>query len=237
MARTLDDSRRWMQQGTVLAITAAETLDEDSFSLPTSLPGWSRRNLVAHLSANAVAVSNLVHWAATGQPTPMYSSAEQRSAGISAGDQMSAPALVDSLSRSANRLAAAMDALTEAQWANEVVTAQGRTVPAAETPWMRAREVMVHAVDLDTGTGFADLPTDFLVALCDDIVRLRTGTGSGPGLVLSSDLGHGWRVQGIGEPAYIAGSLPQVAGYLTGRDVENVRSVDGSPAPVLPAWL
>ena len=32
--------------------------------------------------------------------------------------------------------------------AAEVVTAQGRTVPATEIPWLRAREVYVHVVDL-----------------------------------------------------------------------------------------
>ena len=44
---------------------------------------------------------------------------------------------------------------------------------AAETPWMRSREVMVHAVDLATGLTFADLPEDFLAALRADITVKR----------------------------------------------------------------
>ncbi len=38
---------------------------------------------------------------------------------------------------------------------------------------MRAREVMVHAVDLGTGAAFADLPAEFLAALCDDVIAKR----------------------------------------------------------------
>lgn len=41
--------------------------------------------------------------------------------------------------------------LPDANWTHEVRTAQGRTVPASETVWMRTREVWVHAVDLDNG--------------------------------------------------------------------------------------
>jgi hypothetical protein len=35
---------------------------------------------------------------------------------------------------------------------------------------MRAGEVMVHAVDLDAGVTFDDLPTDFLDALVADVL-------------------------------------------------------------------
>ena len=38
---------------------------------------------------------------------------------------------------------------SEAAWSAEVKTAQGRTVPASETLWIRTREVWIYAVDLD----------------------------------------------------------------------------------------
>ena len=46
-------------------------------------------------------------------------------------------------------------------------------MPASEIPWLRAREVWVHAVDLGRGVEFADLPDDFLRALEEDIVTRR----------------------------------------------------------------
>lgn len=67
-------------------------------------------------------------------------------------------------------------------WQAEVVTAQGRAVPAAETPWMRSREMLVHAVDLGTGLAFADLPDAFLAALRADIADVVAGVLAQPSL-------------------------------------------------------
>jgi maleylpyruvate isomerase len=166
-----------MAEGTKLFVDAVTGLPQHEYDAPTILPGWTRRQLVAHVAANADAVGNLVHWAATGEETPMYASPAERAAGIERGLSMSGAELDAWLRRSADELAAAMDVLTEPQWNAPVVTAQGRTVPATETPWMRAREVCVHAVDLDRGISFRDLPEDFLTALIEDI---RTKRGDVP---------------------------------------------------------
>ena len=87
---------------------------------------------------------------------------------------------------SADDLAAALDGLPAGAWDATVVTAQGRTVPATEIPWMRAREVCVHAVDLGAGITFGDLPADFTAALLANVVRKRAGPAkdrsSRPGL-------------------------------------------------------
>lgn len=231
-----------MVVGASLVNGALATLDEVTFSAPTRLPGWTRRHLAAHVAANAEAVGRLVHWAATGEPTPMYASAEQRLEDIQAGSRMPAAELIEWCARSAADLDAAMAGLTEEQWATQVVTAQGRVVPASETPWMRAREVMVHAVDLDAGIGFADLPVDFLRALCDDIVGKRSAgadaPGSGPALtVTASDTGDRWRVAGAGQPVDVTGTIADLASYLAGREADGVVSVDGGARPALPPWL
>ena len=127
-----------MQQGATLVSGALAGLDEAAFTAPTELPGWTRGHLAAHLSANAEAVGRLVHWAATGEPTPMYLSSDQRAADIEAGSHRSGAELTAWFDESASRLDSGMEALTEEQWQADVVTAQGRTVPASETPWMRA---------------------------------------------------------------------------------------------------
>jgi maleylpyruvate isomerase len=51
-----------------------------------------------------------------------------------------------------------MTRLSTQQWQAPVVTAQGRTIAAAEVPWLRAREVYVDAADLATGLSFGGLP-------------------------------------------------------------------------------
>ncbi|MEU9018489.1 maleylpyruvate isomerase family mycothiol-dependent enzyme [Actinomadura sp. NPDC048394] len=207
MARTFADAVRWAREGTRLFLDAAGGLTEPEFEAPSLLPGWSRKHLVAHVAANGDALGNLVHWAATGEETPMYASAEERAAGIERGPRMSGAELTGWLARSCTELRTAMDALTEAQWQAEVVTAQGRTVPATEVPWMRSRETFVHAVDLDRGVSFTDLPGGFLDALVTDIAAKR------------------------GLDALPDGPLPEVAAWLAGRP----HALAG--APDLGPWL
>ncbi|MBO2463235.1 maleylpyruvate isomerase family mycothiol-dependent enzyme [Actinomadura violacea] len=207
MARTFADAVRWAREGTELFLDAADGLTEAEYGAPTLLPGWSRRHLVAHVAANADALGNLVHWAATGEETPMYASPEERAAGIERGPQMSAAELAGWLARSCAELRTAMDALTERQWQAEVVTAQGRTVPATEVPWMRSRETFVHAVDLHRGVAFADLPGGFLDALVTDIAAKR-------------------KLDALPD-----GPLPEVAAWLAGRP----HALAGAPS--LGPWL
>ncbi|MFJ8128564.1 maleylpyruvate isomerase family mycothiol-dependent enzyme [Streptomyces hydrogenans] len=234
--RTFADARRWVLIGTELVSDAVTGLDDTGYAAPSALPDWTRAHVAAHVAANAEALANLVHWAATGDPTPMYASPEERAAGIERGRALPAPALTAWLRRSADALAARMDALTEDHWRHEVVTAQGRTVPATELPWMRAREVCVHAVDLATGTTFADLPADFLTALCDDVTAKRAAA-PGPAVTLrATDTGATWELPGDGEPVPVTGALHALTAYLTGRGAAP-RAADGPPAPALAAWL
>lgn len=204
---TPDDSRRWAADGTTVFLEAASLLTSAGYGAATALPGWTRRHLVAHVAANADALGNLVQWAATGQRTPMYATPEERSLGIERGSRLSAGELTHWLRTSAIRLHEAWDGLSAEQWSREVTTTQGRTVPATEIPWLRAREVWVHAVDLGTGLGFADLPHDLLQALEADITGRR------------------------GEVPHVDGSLAERVAWLAGRPHRLVG------APELAAWL
>ncbi|MEW2623722.1 maleylpyruvate isomerase family mycothiol-dependent enzyme [Streptomyces sp. NPDC048106] len=234
--RAFADARRWALIGAELVSEAVNGLDDAGYAAPSALPGWTRAHVAAHVAANAEALCNLVHWAATGEPTPMYASPEERAAGIERGRALPAGRLTAWLRRSADALEARMDELGEEQWRHEVVTAQGRTVPATELPWMRSREVCVHAVDLLTGVSFADLPADFLAALCDDVTGKRAAA-PGPAVTLRVPAtGATWELPGDGEPVPVTGELHDIAAYLTGRHAD-LRTADGSPVPALGAWL
>ncbi|TDO59023.1 maleylpyruvate isomerase [Kribbella sp. VKM Ac-2571] len=198
----------WIDEGTALCREALDDLEA-----PSLLPGWSRRHVVAHLSLNAEALGNLVEWARTGEERPMYPSRQARDADIEAGTSRSADELRSWFEAATAGLNASMATLTDAQWQAEVRTSRGEPIPATRIPWMRSREVMIHAVDLGTGLTFADLPTDFLEALCEDI---RTERADVPP---------------------VSGPLPEIAAYLTGRPYAEVFSADGKPAGALPPWL
>lgn len=213
MTWTLEDSLLWMNQGTDLFLGCVRSLTDSGLDQESNLPGWTRRTLVAHVAANADAIGNLVHWAASGHETPMYASPESRAAGIEQGSRLPIGDLRAWLDESASTLAAAMDALTSAQWAHPVVTAQARTVPVSETPWMRSREVMVHSVDLASDVHFPDLPQSFLSALREDITNKR------------------------GDVPEVVGDLADVTAWLAGRNYARVATPSGEPAPPLGPWL
>ncbi len=102
---------------------------------------------------------------------------------------------------------------------------------------MRAREFMVHAVDLDAGVTFDDLPAGFLIALIDDISGSRSGLG-GPALTLTATDHIGtWTIANSDAPIEVTGTLAGLAAYLSGRPAHGVTGPGGGPAPQLPGWL
>ncbi len=221
----------WLADGTTIFVNALATVPDEALGEPTALPGWTRRHLVAHVALNAEALGNLVTWARTGVETPMYASTRQRDADIQAGSARPPAELRAWVVRSAGELDAALSSLTDEQRRHRVRTAQGRDRAASEIPWMRAREVLVHAVDLNAGVGFGDLPRGFLAALTDDIAAKRAG--SGPALLLApTDDDRTWTTGGDGPPTPVRGPLAELTAYLAGRPHRNV-----APAPALPPWL
>ncbi|MGH3354927.1 MAG: maleylpyruvate isomerase N-terminal domain-containing protein [Nocardioidaceae bacterium] len=166
-----------MGLGTTVFLDTVDRLDDESLSGPSGLPGWTRAHVVAHVHHNAEALQRLLHWARTGEATPMYESAAARDAEIEHGAALPPAELRKHVHTSAGQLSTAVDTLPDKAWGNQVRTAQGRTVPASEVVWMRTREVAVHAVDLTAGVSFGDLPDDLNSALVKDAVDKRVGRG------------------------------------------------------------
>lgn len=107
----------------------------------------------------------------------MYASPAQRSEEIESGARLEPGKLRALVHESAAALDDDLAQLTTAERENTVVTAQGRSIAAAEIPWLRCREVGVHVVDLDAGVTFADLPDEFLAVLVQDVIVRRTANG------------------------------------------------------------
>jgi maleylpyruvate isomerase len=224
-------SANWAAGGTALFLRALDDLGDHELDAPSTLPGWTRRHLVAHVASNAEGIGRLVSWARTGQATPMYASPRQRTDDIASGALRSARQLRTWAHGSAAELAGAFSAMPDSAWRAHVVTAQRRTVPATELPWLRAREVLVHSVDLDTGITFADLPAAFVHALISDVTVRRSEHGDGPSLSLEArDTAATWQVTGRGEAVHVSLPAPELVGWLTGR-------MTRPELPVLRRWL
>ena len=224
--KSAEEIHKWVDFGTELISANLDRLADTDLDAPCALPGWSRRHLLAHVASNAEAIGRLLTWATTGVPTPMYDSPQQRMADIVSGAGRAD--IREWTLASAADLAAAMYALTADAWSAEVVTAQGRVVPASETPWMRARETCIHAVDLGAGNTFGDLPDGFLEAIIDDVAAWRSAR-NGPAIVLTTPFTQ-HDIAGHGSAAHVDLSLETAAAWLVGRHYD-------SELPTLPAWL
>lgn len=229
--------RDWVREGGVAFSGAIEELSKAEFDAPSRLPGWSTRELIAHVALNADALVNLLTWARTGIETPMYASVEARNADIAATARRSPDELCAAVEASAWRLEEAADGLTGEQWQHTVRTAQGREIPAEQVPWMRVREVWVHAVDLGVGITMDDVPADIVDALVVDVLGLFDQRGDDLDAVLRpTDRAAVW-TSGDGG-VEVCGRAADLAGWLIGRldDRSRVEAV-GGPLPPPPRWL
>ncbi|QYN36068.1 maleylpyruvate isomerase family mycothiol-dependent enzyme [Pseudonocardia sp. DSM 110487] len=234
----------WLGSGTKLLTGAVNALPDDALRTPSALPGWSRAHVVAHVARNAEALTRLVTWARTGIETPMYSSREQRAAEIESSAQAPADVLRAELATTAADLDAALAALDDTTWQAEVRSALGRPIPAAEIPWMRVREVWLHAVDLDAGVSVADVSPDVVDTLLDDSTGTLSAAEGCPSAVLApTDRDRTWTLgPASDEPLRVRGDAAWVLGWLVGRTgTDGVEAVtaDGTPVavPAPPRWL
>jgi maleylpyruvate isomerase len=228
----------WVEDYTTLLLQAVDRLTDDELGARSALPGWSRRQLLAHIGFNAEALRRLLHWAASGDTTPMYASKEQRAAEIAEGAAWEPAQLRQFVQESAASLATDVAELEEPHWRNEVVTAQGRTVPASEIIWLRAREVCIHVVDLHTGLVFADLPLDFCSRLVTEICALRSKRRDGPQLRLVTAEGHpAGATDGAGTQVTVTGDVNSLACWLSGRGPGSLEHGLGQDLPTIPAWI
>jgi maleylpyruvate isomerase len=227
----IPETLSWWEDGERHLATALGRLVDEEFDRPSLLPGWDRAHVLAHVANNADALINLLTWARTGVETPMYASPEARDAGIEETAELPADQLRAAVLAATERLVAAVRAMREPEWAAEIRTNRGRTVTAADVPWMRCCEVWVHAVDLDAGVTFGDVPEDVQAALVDEVFRVWDRREQAPDVVLFA----GDREWGTGSLA-VAGPLPAVTAWVTGRSAGNGLAADG-PLPALPGWL
>jgi maleylpyruvate isomerase len=220
-------------RGTAYFAQRLAELTDDDLDRDTLLTGWTRRHLLAHVGYNAAALCRLLDWAATGVETPMYESPQARAREIEEGATLSAAALRNLFDHTVARLDEKWRHLPDAAWQAQVRTAQGRVVPAAETVWMRCREVWIHAVDLDNGAQFGDFPDIMLQSLLTDIVGMWRRKNRGDGIVLEVTGMAPVAVSDGPRKQVISGPLASVVRWAAGRGA--VGLTDEVPDP--PPWL
>jgi maleylpyruvate isomerase len=226
----LQTALRWWADGEAVVARHVDGLTDDELAADSTLPDWSRAHVVAHLARNADALVNLSTWARTGVETPMYPSRAARNAGIDATAAQPPAELREDFGAACGRLAEAIETMPADAWTAQVRSGQGATVPASAIPWMRAKEVWVHGVDLRAGLTFADLPADFCAALVDDVLGLfATRDQSLDVTIVATDVDRTW---GDGATT-VEGPVSAIVAWLTRSDTSGLRG----DVPPPPAWL
>jgi maleylpyruvate isomerase len=231
----------WVRDADRRLASVLASLDDAAVREPSLLPGWTRGHVLTHIARNADGLANLLTWARTGVETPMYASREARNADIEAGAGRGVDEQRQDVEQAAARFFAAVEALEPGQWNASVKTLTSPLLPASQVPWMRAREMWVHVVDVDAGVGPADWPDDVARTLFADAaatmservaepVALRIAGADGPPVALGP--------AGGGMPLEVEGAVPSLTAWLIGRSPGRDLHVNGGgTAPRLPAWI
>jgi maleylpyruvate isomerase len=198
----------WARRGAAYFARLLNELPDDALAAPSLVPGWTRAHVIAHVGYSARALARLVEWARTGVEMSMYESVEARAAEIALGATLPPRALRNLFHHAEVHLNVEWRDLTDVGWDAVVPGRQGAPFPIRETPWARAREIWIHAVDLDNGGSFLDLPPDLLDRL---LTELAAEADAGVTLVVSD------RRLRIGDGPEVRGTAADLARWLAGR--------------------
>jgi maleylpyruvate isomerase len=225
---------------TRLLATATALSDTQAREL-SLLPGWSRGHVLTHIARNADGLGNLLRWARTGTETPMYASAESRSADIGAGAGRPAADLATDVRESAAAFAAEAAEVPNDAWAVQVRALNGPPFPAIGVLDRRLSEVEIHHVDLAAGYSPGDWPEDFIAEALPRVAESFAERRDTPHCLVRPDdstrsLSIGRAQSGI--PTVIVHGQPgDLLAWLTGRgDGTTLTVADGITLPELPPW-
>jgi len=223
-----------------LLVTAGALSDAQARE-PSLLPGWSRGHVLTHIARNADGLGNLLRWARTGAETPMYASAQSRSADIEAGAGRPAADLATDVRESADAFAAEAASMPDDAWTAQVRALNGPPFPALGVLERRLSEVEIHHVDAAAGYSPADWPEDFLSEALPRVAESFAGRDDMPPCVAWAEgAKDSFRLgpDQAGAPAVaIRGQPADLLAWLLGRGDGSTLTVAGGGAlPELPPW-
>ncbi|MFF5636642.1 maleylpyruvate isomerase family mycothiol-dependent enzyme [Streptomyces sp. NPDC012825] len=220
-----------VREATDRLLDAAASWDNAAAAEPSRLPGWTRGHVLAHLARNADALVNVL------EGRPMYPDAATREADIERDAYRPLDVQLADVRESADRLRAVGE--RPADWSRTVELRNGVTDSAARVPFRRWVEVALHHVDLGAGYGLEDLPEEFVLREIEFLADRWSGRPEVPPVTLRLDPEEGpsWRTGGTeGTPVVLAGTGPELLGWLSGRGDKGARLVvlSGDGLPELP---
>ncbi|MDQ0304836.1 maleylpyruvate isomerase N-terminal domain-containing protein [Ancylobacter polymorphus] len=151
------------RRGTAYFARKLNELDDEALALPSRVPGWSRRHVVAHVGYHARGLARLVEAARNGLDREQLAEPENQIEDVEFGATLPPHALRHLFHHAEVHLNVEWRDLDAPGWSARVrPLAGGVAVPVRETPLLRAREIWRRALDLDCGGSATDIPPDLL---------------------------------------------------------------------------
>lgn len=217
-------------------VRTVDGLHGDDWRAPSSLPGWSRAHVVAHLALNGEALRDVLRGEVDHERVPMYSSQEARDADIAELAEAEPAELRERLLASLTELVDAALAMPADAWEHRFErTPGGQTLPLDAIPLMRLREIEIHHVDLDCGYSPDDWPRRFSELVVTGMVkRLDPEAGF---RIAPLDTERSWDVDDVDDdPVVVTGPVAHIAWWLTGRSPSEQVSCSRGDLPTIGAW-
>ena len=215
-------------------VRTVDGLSGPDWEAPSSLPGWTRAHVVAHLALNSEGLAGALRGVVSGEPVAMYSSQEARDHDI---EELAAAEPEELRARLMAGVTAFVDAVTavpDDAWSARIERTPGgdRTFVAAAAVGMRLREVEIHHADLGDGYSHRDWPTAFSALVLDAMVK--RGPARRPFTADPTDLDGTWEL-GQGGPT-VSGTAADLAWWLTGRGTGEELTSDDGELPGIEEW-
>ncbi|MEO4042262.1 maleylpyruvate isomerase N-terminal domain-containing protein [Hoeflea sp. CAU 1731] len=164
-ARDLD----WARRGTAYFARLLNGLSDAELDEPSNLEGRLRREIVAHVGYHARALSEIVSRAREAQSNAMPVPMRVDIVEVARRATQPARALRNLFAHSNVHLNVEWRDLDDAQWRAVVGNDPDDAIVVRDTPWLRARAIWLHAIDLGAGGRLSDAPPEFVEALITEL--------------------------------------------------------------------
>ena len=211
-------------------LASAQALSTEQLRGPSDCDEWDRAHVVAHLASNSRALVNLVDWATSGEPKPIYSSRDERNRETDELAQLPPEQLLRTFVENSQYLAEQCGRLRGPLEVEEL-DLNGKTVPSVGIPTVWISELVLHHQDLNTGWTVAQAEPESQLNALEGAVRAMRAKGA-PGMTLRTTEHDEWILGDGGQ--LVTGDRVGMVMWLARGDAQGVSSE--GPLPELPEW-